>query len=641
MKAKATTTILTILFGFALGASLRAANRVVELGQDIQPKVAASQAGDVVIVREATFNSQTVVIDKPIRLVREKGTTVTIGGTITVRDLNATGVLRDFVVNATGGGLVKIENCKKYGLENLTGLPNGITIIGSKVVIRDCVSSNHLQISGASEVEVANSSFGNLTVTDSNVTMFDSNASTVVITGGKARFHHSKFGTTTFNRCDWEAHDSWFTGHLYSDNSHSKLFRSSVWSTFQHRSVSYQGEDLDCVVYQCFLRDQGYFYSKRTWVAYSLIGHAYPYGSGATEAHFVGNTFRYRLYPHGPSSNRLTNLNLYVRNNLFSTASKLPSDSLHTTSTSFTMTKKLTALQPSLVTHVRNELHTAECKVGFSYLDGTEANSTTQTQPDSGWGSWYRYENPNPSKLVTEIKVFLKRVSGHGAAYDQHTFINNTYSVSNFRVTFPATTTYDSHTLWVSSDHSAKLQSAHVFNNVFDNSGHNNKHLINLHHGTVNGAFIHGNVFRRDASWSAHAIHAPKGPDRFIGNSPVPAPDVCSYNYFQDSSKAVTGGLVNEENFSGADPGFIDLAAGDYRLKPDSILVDKGPDEPQFNDHNGSRNDVGLYGGHAYDSTGNVTTFPVVLSTWQSTNLISIGDTTPLTIKARAAVATD
>ena len=304
------------------------------------------------------------------------------------------------------------------------------------------------------------------------------------------------------------------------------------------------------------------------------------------------------------------------------------------------MTKKLTALQPSLVTHVRNELHGAECKVGFSYLDGTEANSTTVTSIPEDWKGFFQYDNPNPGKLVKELKIYLKNITG-GNGDERWTFINNTYSVSNFRVTFPATTTYGTYILYVPAADSAKLQSAHVFNNVFDNSGRNDHHLIYLANGTVNGAFIHGNVFRRDAGWNAHAINAPKGPDRFIGNSPVPAPDVCSYNYFQDSSKAVTGGLVNEENFSGADPGFIDLAAGDYRLKPDSILVDKGPDEPQFNDHNGSRNDVGLYGGHAYDSTGNVTTFPVVLSTWQSTNLITIGDTTPLTIKARAAVATD
>ena len=37
----------------------------------------------------------------------------------------------------------------------------------------------------------------------------------------------------------------------------------------------------------------------------------------------------------------------------------------------------------------------------------------------------------------------------------------------------------------------------------------------------------------------------------------MPAPDICSYNYFQDNSKGVTGGIVNNNNFTGADPGFV------------------------------------------------------------------------------------
>ena len=71
------------------------------------------------------------------------------------------------------------------------------------------------------------------------------------------------------------------------------------------------------------------------------------------------------------------------------------------------------------------------------------------------------------------------------------------------------------------------------------------------------------------------------------------------------------------------------------------MLLDMGPEEPHFNDRNGTRNDVGLFGGQAYDPNGNFTTLPVVLATEQSTNRISTGDSTPFIIKARAAVATD
>ena len=124
-----------------------------------------------------------------------------------------------------------------------------------------------------------------------------------------------------------------------------------------------------------------------------------------------------------------------------------------------------------------------------------------------------------------------------------------------------------------------------------------------------------------------------------IGNSPVPAPDICAYNYFQDNAKGVTGGIVNNNNFTGADPGFVNNAS-DWTLNVDSILVDKGPVEPEHRDHNGSRNDVGLHGGHLHDPAGATSVVPVVLSADQSTFKITEGDATPLLIKARAAVTT-
>jgi len=134
-------------------------------------------------------------------------------------------------------------------------------------------------------------------------------------------------------------------------------------------------------------------------------------------------------------------------------------------------------------------------------------------------------------------------------------------------------------------------------------------------------------------------VNAPKGADRFVGNSPVPAPDLASHNYFHDASKGVTGGLVNSDNFSGGDPGFVNNS-NDWTLKVDSILVDKGPVEPEHRDHNGSRNDVGLHGGHLHDPAGATSVIPVVLSADQSTFKITEGDATPLVIKARAAVTT-
>ena len=100
------------------------------------------------------------------------------------------------------------------------------------------------------------------------------------------------------------------------------------------------------------------------------------------------------------------------------------------------------------------------------------------------------------------------------------------------------------------------------------------------------------------------------------------------------------GSIPSFDNITGGDPGFVDSANGDFRLSSSSQLKDAGPEEPEFNDHDGTRNDIGMYGGHFYDQNGTQSIKPVVLGSNQSTYRIDVGETTPITIKARAAVAT-
>jgi hypothetical protein len=45
------------------------------------------------------------------------------------------------------------------------------------------------------------------------------------------------------------------------------------------------------------------------------------------------------------------------------------------------------------------------------------------------------------------------------------------------------------------------------------------------------------------------------------------------------------------------DPMFVDADGGDYRTEPGSPLIDAGLEESQYDDPDGSRNDIGLYGG--------------------------------------------
>ena len=137
-------------------------------GMPFKPRWGLPLPGDVVIVRGGTFPEQSVTITKPIRLVREKGSTVTIGGSITLSGVNGDIVLRDFAIDLNGNGKLIIQNCSKVGLEDLTQLPQGVEISNSTVVMRSCQLAN-LTISGNSDVQVIDSTLANLTTTGSKV----------------------------------------------------------------------------------------------------------------------------------------------------------------------------------------------------------------------------------------------------------------------------------------------------------------------------------------------------------------------------------------------------------------------------------------------------------------------------------------
>ena len=91
------------------------------------------------------------------------------------------------------------------------------------------------------------------------------------------------------------------------------------------------------------------------------------------------------------------------------------------------------------------------------------------------------------------------------------------------------------------------------------------------------------------------------------------------YNWFGNGS---AGGVVGAHNVS------------------TGTVVDLGPPEPRFNDHDGSRNDIGKNGGHAYDSNGTTANRPVILSAELAPLIIQQGVTGTVKIKTRAAVST-
>ena len=70
----------------------------------------------------------------------------------------------------------------------------------------------------------------------------------------------------------------------------------------------------------------------------------------------------------------------------------------------------------------------------------------------------------------------------------------------------------------------------------------------------------------------------------------------------------VAGGVVNLNSLNSESK-----INGDNTLKPDSPCIDAGPPDPQYNDRDGSRNDIGMFGGHNFIPDGRTTNKPIVL----------------------------
>ena len=97
------------------------------------------------------------------------------------------------------------------------------------------------------------------------------------------------------------------------------------------------------------------------------------------------------------------------------------------------------------------------------------------------------------------------------------------------------------------------------------------------------------------------------------------------------------GGVIPTEHQWNVDPKFVD--GGDFTLQDDSPAKDAGSSEAWYNDRDGSRNDIGLYGGPFYDPDGKTTTKPVVLSAEIAPIQLIKGSDTEISLKSRGIVA--
>ena len=100
----------------------------------------------------------------------------------------------------------------------------------------------------------------------------------------------------------------------------------------------------------------------------------------------------------------------------------------------------------------------------------------------------------------------------------------------------------------------------------------------------------------------------------------------------------VGGGVISTDNVSlihTQDPKFTDSANGDYTLASDSPAINAGPPDPQYKDRDGTRNDIGMYGGHSFIPDGRTTKKPIVLSIDASPIAVPTGGT--VTIESTGA----
>ena len=158
-----------------------------------------------------------------------------------------------------------------------------------------------------------------------------------------------------------------------------------------------------------------------------------------------------------------------------------------------------------------------------------------------------------------------------------------------------------------------------MLNNViwdcFDNNGHagEDNSCIGVFVKSSLNVRVLGNIF-----WNCYVRDNYGGHSGAAGGVSIVAPlgVVVQNNLYWknhgDSNTDIKGGAVRSGSVI-SDPKFTDLANGDYSLASNSPCIDAGPPDPQYNDRDGSRNDIGMFGGHNFIPDGRTTNKPIVL----------------------------
>ena len=169
---------------------------------------------------------------------------------------------------------------------------------------------------------------------------------------------------------------------------------------------------------------------------------------------------------------------------------------------------------------------------------------------------------------------------------------------------------------------------------------------------------LHNNVFHRIYGHAIY-VHPDTNVSEISGNffahiewRAVEAPFngvTCNYNWvysrgFIDNPR-YQGGVAAMNNLEG-DPKFVAYSDNpnnsntDYTLQGSSPLINAGSQDPEFKDHDGTRQDIGIKGGHHFDANGTTSSIPVVLSGNLSPIRIQRGVTGTVNLNSRAVVST-
>jgi hypothetical protein len=538
MKTASAIRILSGLIFLIAAITARSATTLVLPGTKVQDAVNAAADGDVLVLLEGIYNEDVTVQGKNVRIVREKGKTVEISGSLTYRDVNGTVVIRDLKIGRDGSKHLTIENCEKVGVEDLDlSAGGGLVITNSTVVARSCPFGGGLNVSATNAddnktIEVIDCTFsgnldvsrvilnvhdsrfngGRLSSTDADLKMVKvvfTSGTDSAITRGKALLYDVRFNSTshsvTINGADWRMHECYVGESLHVTNAHTRFIRSRVRISLNHNNPTLpDGNGTECTVFQSTIGEGLFCKAGRSWIGYNTIRYIHFNGVGSSETEIVGNDINGRN--------------------------------------------------------------------GAYYLI-------------------YLLSSENLNARIVNNKIKNNWVGGgnHGVCI-------------------------------------VKSKNVTIYNNEFNHNHGDAVHVSATFGGSVE---IISNWF--------HVIQ------EFVVEAPFQ--NVSFHHNILDSNNAhhdgwVTGGVVVGEANVHLNSGIpVNGYDADWTTIPDA-LKDKGSPEAHFKDHDGTRNDIGPLGGHAYDPNGKTSVKPVVLSGDHWPKVILKGTSEKINIKARAAVAT-